>query len=543
MKLKTFALFLCVVSFVFSKDFLSQAYIDTTIQTAYYGFIAANKEAGGSTQASAIQRAKSVVSELKKLAEDDPNKRYILWRLSELEAQIGLEEEEVALKQRYAAVKKINELVEIFNKEVLQERPNFANLHTLHERMSIVDVSKTNEFADIINQKNRSVTFNMKQAVNNALADNDYAKAENIYNYIVENRKYLNVSSADVEAWRKSIQAKKDADYLKANIDNRIAFVNGIVSKNRLSEARRHIEVLNGDLKGASALLTQSFISSSRMKLDNLSTIIDRREDSLVQYGYRLVDDKKYREATTFLNEVLFPAGVDRNKTAGIDRAIIEEGGGKRTTTTYNSTLTFQNVSEEGAMAMNNEMKQKVKSKTDSIRLVNEAEDFKALQYFEKKNKGAIDKYTQTILNQKKIRRQCDAFLVQVSQMFSQGKGAAAVKKFRSKQGLCFANATPKTYYDVKVLVNRQVGADNGSDGELIAMMKKHKEENYPEAKKEKADKIIDEINGYVKNQNAYSAYSMFYFNKSLLDQYVYPETLNKTKRAVTKAYIKEAGI
>jgi len=542
MRLKTFALLLCAASFVFSKDFLSQAYIDTTIQTAYYGFIAANKEAGGSTQTAAIQRAKNVVSELKKLAEDDPNKRYILWRLSELEAQIGLEEEEVALKQRYAAVKKINELVEIFNKEVLQERPNFANLHTLHERMSIVDVSKTNQFADIINQKNRSVTFNMKQAINNALSDNDYVKAENIYNYVVENRKYLNVSNADIEAWRKSIQVKKDADYLKANIDNRITFINGIVSQNRLSEARRHIEVLSGDLKGASALLTQSFISSAKLKLDNLSTVVDRREDSLVQYGYRLVNDKKYKEATVFLNQVLFPAGVNRNKTEGIDRAIIEEGGGKNTTT-YNSTLSFENVSEEGAMAMNNEMKQRVKSKTDSIRLVNEAEDFKALQYFEKKNKSAIDKYTKNVLNQKKMRRQYDDFLSQILQMFAQGNGAAAVKKFNSKQPLCFANATPKTYYDVKVLVNKQKGADNASDGELIAMMKKHREENFPEAKKEKADKIIDEINDFVKNKNAFSAYSMFYFNKSLLDQYVYPETLNKAKRALTKAYIKEAGI
>jgi hypothetical protein len=527
---------------VFSKDFLSQTYIDTTIQTAYYGFIAANKEAGGSTQVAAIQKAKSVVAELKKLAEDDPNKRYILFRLSELEAQIGLEEEEVSLKKRYAAVIEINKLVEIFNKELLQERPNFANLHTLHARMSAIDISKSNQFADLINQKNKSVTFNLKQAFNNALVDNDYVKAENIYHYFVENRKYINVSNADIEIWRKGIQAKKDADYLKANIDNRIVFINGIVAQNRLSEARRHIEVLSGDLTGARALLTQSFISSSKMKLDNLSANINRREDSLVQYGYRLVSDKKYKEATTFLNSVLFPAGVNRDKTAGIDRAIIEEGGGSRTTT-YNSTLSFENVSEEGAVAMNNEMKQRVKSKTDSIRLVNEAEDFKALRYFEKKSKGEIDKYTKNILNRSKIRRQYDDFLFQISQMFAQGKGSAAVKKFRSKQSLCFANATPKTYYDVKIMVNAQTGSNNMNDGELTAMMQKHREENFPEAKREKADRIVSEINDLVKNQNASSAYAMFYFNKSLLDQYISPDSLNKTKRTLVKAYIKETGI
>ena len=542
MRLKIFVVFLCAVSAVFcQKEYLSQTFIDTTIQGAFYEFVAANKEAGGSTQISAIQKAKTVVSELKKRAEDDPNKRYILWRLSELEAQIGLEEEEVFLKQKYAAVKKINELVEMFNKEVLQERPNFANLHTLHERMSIVDVSKTNEFAEIINKKNRSVSFNFKQSINNALAENNYVKAENDYNYVVENLKYLNISNSDIEMWRKGIQAKKDADYLKGNIDNRVAFVNGIVAQNRLLEAKRHIEVLNNDLKGASALLPQSFVSSTKLKLNNLSANIDRREDSLIQRGYLLIRDKKYKEASVFLKEVLFPAGVNRERIAGIDRAIIEEGGTK--VNSYESTLSFNNVSEESGVAMSNEMKQKVKTKTDSIRAVNEAEDFKAQQHFEKKYKGLINKYTADILKQKKIRRQYDDFLAQIQQMFNHDKAAAAVKKFRSKQAQCFANATPRTYYDVKILVNKQIGADNGKDDELVAMMKKHREENFPEAKIERAAKIASEINELINGKNAVQAYSMYYFNKSLLDEFGNFDAVSKMKRTLVRAYIKETGI
>jgi hypothetical protein len=530
--------FAVYVSLAAKNEFLSQDFIDTTIQTAYYGFVAANKDAGGTTQESAIYKAKGIVADLKKLAESDPNKRYILWRLSELEAQIGLEEEEVFLKKRYATVKKINELVEIFNNEVLQPRPSFANLHTLHQRMLIVDVSKTNEFAEIINQKNKSVSFNLKQSIIGAFNDNNYGKAEIDYNYAVENMKYLNIGNADIEAWRKKIQAKKDADYLKINIDSRVAFVNGIVKENRLLEAKRHIEVLNRDLNGASVLLTQSFISSTKMKLDMLSTNIDRREDSLVQYGYSLLSAKKYKEASDFLSRVLFPAGVDRNKTAGIDRAIIESEGGTRRQM-HQSNIEFTNVSAESGAAMSAEMKQKMKEKTDSIRRANEAEEFKAQAFFEKKNASAIKKYVDALLKQKKIQKDCDDFLENILNMFVQGKGAAAVKKFKSKQALCFANATPRTYYDVKSRVNNQTGASNYGDNELIEMMKKHKSQ-MPEGKQDKAVQITGEIYDLLDKNQAGQAYYKYYFNKSLLDEFTYPEALLSMRKTLVKAYSKE---
>jgi hypothetical protein len=540
LKLNTVIAVLLFVSLAFSREYLSQTYIDTTIQSAYYGFIAANRDASHLTQAAAIQRAKNVVADMKMLSEGDPNRRYILWRLSELEAQIGLEEEEVRLKQRYATVKRINELVEIFNKEVLQPRPNFANLHTLHQRMTVVDVSKTNEFAEIINQKNRSVSFNLKQSITNALANNDYVKAETDYNYAVENRKYLNISNSDIEAWRRNIQIKKDADYLRTNIDSRIDFVNGIVAQNRLSEARRHIEVLSRDLAGARALLTQNFVSSARVKLNGLSANIDRREDSLIQHGYSLVREKKYGEASAFLKTVLFPAGVDRNKTAGIDKAIIEAESGRATT--YESTLAFQNVSEEGVTALNTAMQERIRAKTDSLRTANEADDFKVQAHFEKKNKKMIKKYISNRMKQRKTQNKCDEFLAGISRMFSQGKGVAAVKKFRSKKDWCFANATPKNYHDVKVLVNNQTGASNHADGELVAMMRKHRE-NTPEGRRERAEQIKKEINETVSRNNATQAYSLYYFNKSLLDEFSTAEASASVKRAIVRSYIRETGI
>ena len=545
MKLKFFIVILLLISTAFSakNEFLSKEYIDTAIQSAYYNFVAANnKEAGGTTQLAAINKAKGVVSDLKKQAQDDPNKRYILWRLSELEAQIGLEEEEVRLKQQYARVQKINELVAIFNKEVLQPRPNFANLHTLYARMSAVDVSKTNEFADIINQKNKSVTFNLKQSITSAFNNNNYGQAETDYNYIVENRKYLSVGNADIESWRKKIQVKNDADYLKENIDNRVAFVNGIVNENRLLEAKRHIEVLNSDLTGASALLTQSFVSSTNMKLKNLSSIIDRREDSLIQYGYSLLAANKHKEASDFLRNVLFPAGVDRSRTAGIDREIIEADGTQRKPK-YESSLVVQHATEESGLAMSEAMKQKTKAKADSIRVAQEIEERKSQEHFEKMNAAQIKKYAEDRNKRKKLQNQCDDFLYKILAMFEQGKGAAAVKQFRSKQALCFENASPKLYYDVKVKVNMQVGASIYDDYELSEVLKKQYSEN-ANAKQEKAQKITGEIYDLLDRKQVSQAYALFYFDRYILEQYSsYPESVVTLRKELAKAYSKEMGI
>jgi len=542
MKLKILLTILFVSTAVFASrnQFLSRDFIDTTIQNTYYLFVAANKEAGGSTQIAAIERAKGIVANMKQLAENDPNRRYILWRLSELEAQIGLEEEEVRLKQQHARVRQINELVDMFNREFLVPRPNFANLHALYERMIVVDTRKTNEFADLINQKNRSVTQNLRQAINSALENNNFRQAETEFNYAVANRRFINLSDTEIENWRRRIQARKDADYLRENIDNRVALVNGIASQNRLLEAKRHIEVLNNDLNGARALLTQNFVSSTRMKLNNLSANIDRREDSLIQHGFALVNTKRYNEASDFLRNVLFPAGVDRSRIAGIDRAIIEAEGGQRQHV-YESSVVIANSEESGA-ALNEAMRARARVRADSMRLVNEYEERKSLEHFERRNKALIKKHTSDRNKQTKLRNQCDDFLRNILMMFEQGRGSAAVKQFHRRQAVCFANATPKLYHDVKERVNRQTGANDREDGELIAMRKKHEAEK-PEAKQMRAGEIIGEIYDLVERKQVSAAYSLYYFNRPLLTEHAYPEALTAVKRMLVRAYAREMGI
>ena len=541
MKLKFLFVVLLAATAAFSQrgqnQFLSQSFIDTTIQSAYLGFVAATREAGGTSQEQAIMRARNVVAELRAAAETDPNRRYILWRLSELEAQIFLEEEEVRLKQQHARVRQINDLVDMFNKEFLVPRPNFANLHALYERIVVVDIRKANEFADLINQKNRSVTQNLRQAITAAFNANNYRQAEIEYNYAVANRRFINLGNADIENWRRRIEARKSADYLTGNIDARVAHINGIVNSNRLLEAKRHIEVLNNDLNGARALLPTPFFNTTRTRLNNLSTTIDRREDSLVQHGFALVNAKRFNEASVFLRDVLLPAGVDRGRIAGIDRAIIESEGGQRRPT-FESRLRVENVTEESGSAFSAAMRERA----NAVRQAHRSEEILVREHFERLNKRAIDRHNKEEDRRAKIVSQNDEVLRNILNLFDQGRPDAAVRLFQRRRTALFAHGSPRLYHDVKVRVNQHTGANDHTDGELAAVRERHRA-NSREARQDSAANIIREIYDLISANQVVAAYSRYFFNEWFLEENAFPEALVSLRREVVRTYAREMGI
>ena len=543
MKLKIIFVFLLLATSAFSarNQFLSQRDIDTTIQRAYLGFVAASREAGGTSQQQAIAAARQIVAELTNAAESDPNRRYIMWRLSELEAQIFLEEEEVRLKQQHARIRQINDLVDMFNAEFLVPRPNFANLHSLYQRMIAVDTRKTNEFADLINQKNRSVTQNLRSAITTAFNNNNYRQAEIEFNYAVANRRFLNIASSDIENWRRRIEARRNADYLTGNIDTRVAQINNIVNQNRLLEAKRHIEVLNNDLQGARSLLPAAFFNTTNTRLRNLSTTIERREDSLVQHGLNLARTQRYDEAAVFLRTVLLPAGVDRARIADIDRAIISQGSGQRTSTAEHS-LRIGTVGEESGLAFGGALQARTRARADSMRIANEAEEILVREHFERNNRRAITRHNAEVDRQERQLAQNDEMLNNIMQMFNNGNSAGAVRQFQRRQAVLFANSTPRLYHDVKVRVNDHRGVNNNLDGELAAVRQKH-DENRPEARAARAGQILGEIYDLIERNQAVAAYTKFYFNQWFLEENAFPDALTSMRRNLVRAYARAVGI
>jgi hypothetical protein len=498
----------------------------------------ASREGGGLTQERAIRSARETATELRRMAETDPNRRYILWRLAELESQISLEEEEVRFRQRYARVQQINELVDLFNRELLQPRPNFANLQQLYNRMDAIDARTTNQFADRINQKMRSVTHNLTADITNAFNRNNYAQAEVEFLYAVENRRFLRISSTDLERWRRQIQAKKDADYLQANLGTRINTLNSIVKDNRLLEARRHIEVLVVDLQGATALLPRNFVSSTRMQLNNLSTSIDRREDSLVQHGHALINARRFDEASVFLRTVLMPAGVNRDRIAGIDRAIISATGSTMQRTEYQASniRSFDMASEESGGAFNEMMRQR----TSSIQATARAEEERARAHFENRNRRAVRTHNTNLQKQAEAKARSDRFLEEVQSLFNAGRYEAASRKFRGRPAQeAVLNATPMLFINVKAQVNSFRRINNNDDPEIAAVQRRM-EETSSRAQQQRVRQIMGDILELLERQRSGEAFAIFYFNTQLLTEFADPQALVSMRRSLVQAYTRD---
>jgi hypothetical protein len=143
------------------EKYLSQSYIDSSIGKAFYILTEANSMAGvGFRQKEAIDEARRIARNLKQMAKGDPNERYVLWKASELEAQLYLEEKDLVLQQLNKGKISVNQLISRYNLEVGRVRPDFASLKRLHIQISQLDNIKANEMADSYNKRHRAISRN-----------------------------------------------------------------------------------------------------------------------------------------------------------------------------------------------------------------------------------------------------------------------------------------------------------------------------------------------------------------------------------------------
>lgn len=519
-----------------AEEYLSQDYIDTTINNAYYGFLAASKEAGGLyTQESAIANAREVVARMKKVAENDPNRRYILWRLSELEDQIRLEEEEISLKEEIARVKEINRLVKIFNDELFMEKPNFGKLHTLHKQVMSVSVDHANQFATNINQKNRVVVSEVREEMHNLFRRGDYEGAEQTYRYASKNRKYLNLGDLDYDRWSDKIQAKHNADYLRANIDRQMTYLSQITEANKIAEARRNVEVLNREVMSASQHLPNQFVSSTQVRLNRLQSDIDRREEELVDRNLAMIKGNNTDEALSYMNSVLRPAGVSPENIARIDRAILLAGGVHKADNAQVAEEIASMKTSNTFMSMD-DINAKMKIKADSLRQAKKKQQEDCAAHFAKTHKSEVKAHKKSMGASGKNRAKADAQLDKVQMLLSSNNYAKAKKTFQKKQSFCFANATPNLYYEVKRELNKMSGIADHQDGEIRAILQKINAAK-SEQKQEQAMEVTAEIYTLLEGHKIEKAYSTYYFNEQLLRENSYVEAFNSLQKMVVKEY------
>ncbi|MBN1308501.1 MAG: hypothetical protein JXA18_11320 [Chitinispirillaceae bacterium] len=306
------------------RKYISQELIDTSVQR---GFILLNESADmagvGFRHQRSIAEAKKIVKSLKEKARGDPNEKYVLWKVGELEAQIYLEESDLIMQQMRKRQLTINELVDKYNKEVGKWRPDFATLYRIHKRMEQVDAAKANELVDSYNQRKRALSREAVYFLEKALLAGNADSARKELGYCLRNQLYLNVSKSAYKRLEERVEGLIEAMDAKPLIESGAALANRLLDKRKIAEARRTLDTAENRLSTVKSRLPQREAIAMSSLLNRTVGRLKALEDSLVNVNVGILRSKGVEAADDYLQKVLRSCGVSHEKAASVDRMII----------------------------------------------------------------------------------------------------------------------------------------------------------------------------------------------------------------------------
>jgi hypothetical protein len=308
-----------------AQRYISQEYIDTVIQQAFYRFHNAAEDVSSDyrRQREAIAHAKNVCSRLRDLAKSDPNGKYILWKVSELEQHILLEERDLLLKKMKKGQQGKNALIDRFNTEIGKPRPDFAALVGIHENMLDIDVRKANEIAASINQRNSNVSREVMYTIEKALITGDFEQARTELQYCEGNRGLLNVSRARCARFEQQLAARSSARSRQASLEQQISEIESLVAENSLGEVWTHIRHVQAQLSEMKSEISGRRKSDYSRRLARMIDAIDHKEDSLVALNINILKRRGIDPAIEFMERALRVHGLSRSRISVVDSAIL----------------------------------------------------------------------------------------------------------------------------------------------------------------------------------------------------------------------------
>lgn len=303
--------------------YVTQTFIDTTIQRAYYYLTAAGDQADMDlTMESAVARAKEIVSRLRKIAETDNNKQYILFKLRELEGQIYLEERGLTQEKTTGSRVSVIQTVARFNAEVGKKRPSFAVLKACVTEVEAADPGKADDMDASILDRRRNLSREVLQAINAALDGRDLETARRDLAYCKDNLDYLSVSVTEY--------AKLEGRLLTcATVDDEIRFVDesedridSLVRALQLGDAWDLLGMVSTRLDGIKARTRQSEWDKRHFRSKRQERAAQKREDSLVTCNMTVLRTRGVYEAGEFFEAELKPHGVSSKSADKVNSAI-----------------------------------------------------------------------------------------------------------------------------------------------------------------------------------------------------------------------------
>ncbi|MCL2689125.1 MAG: hypothetical protein FWE57_04680 [Chitinispirillia bacterium] len=307
---------------------MSQIYVDTTVMRALYILNEAQSFSGmNNNQENAIKHAKAILDRLRREAKGDPNEKYALWKISEVEYQINLEEEEV---RKIAAEKRLltaNQLVVEYNAEVGKNRPDFAKLRGLHRRMMEVDVRQANRLSESYNKRYRQISREAMSSLEKAINANDLVLAKRELEYCEKNKNFLMISDTRLAEHRTRIERMENSKQEVQRITAELAAGEKAMQEFKLSESRATINRAKNSLNDIRGVLPQKEAAALSARANRALRNLDNREDSLVNVLMSVLNTQGHEAAIEYFNEVLQKRmRISHERASVIDQTILRTG-------------------------------------------------------------------------------------------------------------------------------------------------------------------------------------------------------------------------
>ena len=279
-----------------------------------YIFNSLSDPGSGISAQRAIEYGKDIAAKLREIAEYDVNKKYILWKVNELESHIYLEENGLLMEKEQWKQKNINELVKGYNVELGKKRPSFSRLASFFSQMSALDQSSAKQMEKSIKSRANALAGEVPHELEEALQSKSYETAREDIAWCESNREYLKISTSriaelqakvftDISLDRERVILKGDFDSLEASL-----------LKNLLPEGRNRAALIKNRLDGLKNRMMA--LEWSRLNNEQLrfSGKIGNKEDSLVNKDIGLLKSEGIVAAEMFF-DTLRATGVSEEKS------------------------------------------------------------------------------------------------------------------------------------------------------------------------------------------------------------------------------------
>lgn len=528
------------------KPFISQIVIDTSIQR---GFLLLNESADmagvGFGHERSIKAAKKIVRRLKEKARGDPNEKYVLWKVGELEAQIYLEERDLVLQQMRKRQLTINELVDKFNAELGKWRPDFATLYRIHKSMDNVDVRKANEFASSYNQRKRAITREAVYFLEKALVAGDAEKARKELGYCLRNQLYLDISNSKYKRLENRVEGFLHAKEEKPLIETEITAAGRFLVKNDISTARKTLDTAENRLSNIKKHLPEQEAASLGSSLDRSRHRLRAKEDSLVRVNISILRNDGVEAADRYLQKVLRPAGVGRNKAASVDRMIISvrepEESGKNT-----AIVQLAEDDEESPSVLDDIMsvaKKKAQKKKDSLYALEVSRMWEEPTEQSRSDSIARAARAEKETRERHVRRRVDSLVMEIYTLLEKNNPLAAQKRFEKGKSFFTRHMPPDELAMLGATIRHFVesqsvsaAAERGSAGNRQAAAGRKSRASIRE-NRDRAQKEILGIYAMLEKNDVDRAYRRFQNNRTPLRKYLAPEAFSMLEMSVKQAY------